>query len=69
MAAVLARGETVIENAAREPEVVDLAALLIKMGANIEGAGTSTIRVRGVDEIARRANTRSFRTASKRGRF
>jgi UDP-N-acetylglucosamine 1-carboxyvinyltransferase len=48
MAAVLAQGETVIENAAREPEVEDLASLLIKMGAAIEGAGTSTIRVRGV---------------------
>ena len=51
MAAVLARGETVIDNAAREPEVVDLAALLIKMGASIEGAGTSTIRVQGVDRL------------------
>lgn len=48
MAAVLARGETVIENAAREPEVVDLAGLLSKMGARVEGAGTSTIRVQGV---------------------
>lgn len=51
MAAVLARGETVIENAAREPEVVDLAALLTKMGAQIEGAGTSTIRIHGVDRL------------------
>ena len=51
MAATLARGETVIENAAREPEVQDLAALLIKMGARIEGAGTSTIRVQGVSEL------------------
>jgi UDP-N-acetylglucosamine 1-carboxyvinyltransferase len=51
MAAVLARGETVIENAAREPEVADLAALLIKMGAKIEGAGTSTIRVQGVAQL------------------
>ena len=51
MAAVLARGETVIGNAAREPEVSDLADLLIKMGADIEGAGTSTIRVRGVDKL------------------
>lgn len=51
MAAVLAKGETIIENAAREPEIVDLAALLIKMGAKIEGAGTSTIRVRGVDKL------------------
>jgi len=51
MAAVLARGETTIENAAREPEVVDVAALLTKMGASIEGAGTSTIRIRGVEKL------------------
>jgi UDP-N-acetylglucosamine 1-carboxyvinyltransferase len=51
MAAVLASGETVLNNAAREPEVVDLAALLTKMGANIEGAGTSTIRVQGVERL------------------
>ena len=51
MAAVLARGETVIENAAREPEVADLAALLTTMGAKIEGAGTSTIRVQGVAKL------------------
>ena len=51
MAAVLARGETVIHNAAREPEVADLAALLTKMGAQIEGAGSSTIRVRGVARL------------------
>lgn len=51
MAAVLARGETIIENAAREPEVVDVADLLIKMGASIEGAGSSTIRVRGVAKL------------------
>lgn len=51
MAAVLAKGETVLENAAREPEVVDVADLLIKMGAQIEGAGTSTIRVQGVDKL------------------
>jgi UDP-N-acetylglucosamine 1-carboxyvinyltransferase len=51
MAAVLAEGETVLENCAREPEVVDLAALLVKMGACIEGAGTSTIRVRGVEKL------------------
>jgi UDP-N-acetylglucosamine 1-carboxyvinyltransferase len=51
MAAVLARGETVIENAAREPEVADLADLLVKMGARIDGAGTSTIRVQGVDRL------------------
>lgn len=51
MAAVLASGETVIENAAREPEVLDLANLLIKMGAKIEGAGTSTIRIKGVSKL------------------
>jgi UDP-N-acetylglucosamine 1-carboxyvinyltransferase len=51
MAAVLAKGETVLRNAAREPEVVDLAELLIKMGAKIEGAGTSTIRVEGVERL------------------
>ena len=52
MAAVLARGETVISNAAREPEVQDLANLLTKMGARIEGAGTSTIRVQGVERLS-----------------
>jgi UDP-N-acetylglucosamine 1-carboxyvinyltransferase len=51
MAAVLANGETVIENAAREPEVVDLAAMLVKMGARIEGAGSSLIRVQGVSTL------------------
>ena len=51
MAASLAEGETIMENCAREPEVVDLAALLIKMGAKIEGAGTSTIRIHGVDKL------------------
>jgi UDP-N-acetylglucosamine 1-carboxyvinyltransferase len=51
MAAVLADGTTVIENAAREPEVVDLAICLEKMGAKIEGAGTSTITIRGVSRL------------------
>src|SRR5438477_8597717 len=51
MAATLADGETVMENCAREPEVADLAALLNKMGANIEGAGSSTIRVKGVSKL------------------
>jgi UDP-N-acetylglucosamine 1-carboxyvinyltransferase len=51
MAAVLAKGETILHNAAREPEVVDLACLLIKMGAKIDGAGTSTIRVQGVERL------------------
>jgi UDP-N-acetylglucosamine 1-carboxyvinyltransferase len=51
MAAVLADGETLMENCAREPEVSDLAALLTAMGAKIEGAGTSTIRVQGVSSL------------------
>ncbi len=51
MAAVLADGETLMENCAREPEVTDLAALLTAMGAKIEGAGTSTIRVHGVTSL------------------
>jgi UDP-N-acetylglucosamine 1-carboxyvinyltransferase len=51
MAAVLADGETVLENAAREPEVADLARFLVSMGASIEGAGTGTITVQGVDSL------------------
>jgi UDP-N-acetylglucosamine 1-carboxyvinyltransferase len=51
MAAVLARGETTIRNAAREPEVKDLADLLVQMGARIEGAGTSVITVQGVERL------------------
>jgi UDP-N-acetylglucosamine 1-carboxyvinyltransferase len=57
MAAVLAKGETVLRNAAREPEVVDLADLLIKMGAKIEGAGTSTIRIQGVESLGAAEHT------------
>ncbi len=52
MAATLAKGETVLENAAREPEITDLANLLIKMGAKIEGAGTETIHISGVDTLS-----------------
>ncbi len=51
MAAVLAEGKTVLENSAREPEVADLANFLIGMGANIEGAGSSTITVQGVESL------------------
>jgi len=51
MAATLAEGETVLENAAQEPEVTDLAEMLIKMGARIEGHGTSRIRIQGVDRL------------------
>jgi UDP-N-acetylglucosamine 1-carboxyvinyltransferase len=49
MAAVAARGTTVIDNAAREPEIADLAAFLVSMGARISGAGSSTIEIQGVD--------------------
>lgn len=51
MAAVLAEGETTIENAAKEPEIVDLSNFLSKMGAEIKGAGTSTIYIKGVKEL------------------
>ena len=51
MAATLAEGETILENAAREPEVTDLVALLRKMGAEISGDGTSTLRIRGVEKL------------------
>jgi UDP-N-acetylglucosamine 1-carboxyvinyltransferase len=51
MAAVLARGTTVIDNAAREPEIADIAGFLVSMGARIEGAGTSTIEIDGVDAL------------------
>ena len=51
MAATLAEGETVLENAAQEPEIGDLAEMLIKMGANIEGHGTRRIRIQGVERL------------------
>lgn len=51
MAATLAQGRTVIENAAREPEIVDLALLLNKMGAKVKGAGTETLTIDGVDKM------------------
>lgn len=51
MAATLADGETIIENAAKEPEIVDLASFLSKMGAKIKGAGTSTITIEGVEKL------------------
>ncbi|MGE0627499.1 MAG: UDP-N-acetylglucosamine 1-carboxyvinyltransferase, partial [Hyphomicrobiaceae bacterium] len=51
MAASLARGETIIDNAAREPEVGDVANCLVKMGAEIEGIGTSTLRIQGRDRL------------------
>ncbi|WP_270888515.1 UDP-N-acetylglucosamine 1-carboxyvinyltransferase [Pedococcus sp. 5OH_020] len=76
-AAVLARGTTRLENAAREPEIVDLAAMLVSMGAGIDGAGTSTVEIHGVgalsptehavvpDRIA--AGTWAFAAAATRG--
>ena len=51
MAASLAEGVTVIENAAQEPEIVDLANFLNKMGARIKGAGTDTIKIEGVERL------------------
>ncbi len=51
MAAVMAEGETIIDNAAMEPEIVDLANFLNKLGAQIKGVGTSTIRIKGVKEL------------------
>ena len=51
MAAVMAEGNTIIENAAKEPHIVDLANFLNSMGANIRGAGTDTIKIRGVDHL------------------
>jgi UDP-N-acetylglucosamine 1-carboxyvinyltransferase len=57
MAAALARGETVIENAAREPEIGDVAECLVKMGAQIEGIGTSRLRIQGRDRLEGAAHT------------
>ncbi|MGN0709673.1 MAG: UDP-N-acetylglucosamine 1-carboxyvinyltransferase, partial [Anaerovoracaceae bacterium] len=51
MAAVLAKGSTVLENAAQEPEIVDLANFLNKMGARVRGAGTDTIKIEGVEKL------------------
>ena len=53
MAASLAPGRTIIENAAREPHVVDVANFLNSMGANIKGAGTDVIRIKGVEKLHR----------------
>jgi UDP-N-acetylglucosamine 1-carboxyvinyltransferase len=57
MTAATARGETILENAAREPEIIELAEVLNGMGARIEGAGTDTIRVNGVDQLAPMSHT------------
>ena len=61
MAASLAKGETVIENAAREPEIVDLADCLNAMGAKISGAGTPTITIEGVDSLSGARHARHAR--------
>ena len=68
MAATLADGKTVLENAACEPEVTDLAACLTSMGAKIRGAGTDRIEVEGVEGLSPR-NIPSCRTASRPGRI
>ncbi|REB05915.1 UDP-N-acetylglucosamine 1-carboxyvinyltransferase [Sporosarcina sp. BI001-red] len=52
LAAVLAKGKTIIENAAKEPEIIDVATLLSNMGANIKGAGTNVIRIEGVESLS-----------------
>ena len=57
MAATMAEGETIIENAAEEPEIVDLANFINSMGGNIIGAGTKTIRIRGVEELHQTEHT------------
>ena len=51
MAATLAKGTTIIENVAREPEIVDLANILNKMGAKVKGAGTETLKIAGVKNL------------------
>jgi len=66
MAATLAEGETILENAAREPEVSDLAELLIKMGAKIEGHGTSCIRIQGIDRLHGLAEAQAHRVVPDR---
>jgi UDP-N-acetylglucosamine 1-carboxyvinyltransferase len=65
MAAALAEGETVLENAAQEPEITDLAEMLIAMGAKIEGHGTSRIRIQGVERCCTAATHRWWPTASR----
>ena len=64
MAAVLAKGTTEIDNAAREPEIVDICPMLTAMGAQIEGAGTSTLVVEGVDRSCARSRTAPSATGS-----
>ena len=65
MAASMAEGYTIIENAAREPHVVDVANFLNSMGANIKGAGTDVIRIRGVEKLHQARNIPLFRIRSR----
>ncbi len=68
MAAVLAKGETTIDNAAREPEIVDLCTMLVQMGARITGAGSTTLRISGVPAAVADESSRASVTASSRRR-
>lgn len=68
LAATRAKGSTIIENAAKEPEIIDVATLLNSMGASIKGAGTETIRIEGVSSL-KAAVILSFRTVSKQVRI
>ncbi len=65
-AATLAKGTTILENAAKEPEIVDLANFLNAMGAKVRGAGTGTIRIEGVDKLYGDETTLLFLTVLKR---
>ena len=69
MAATLADGETVLENAAREPEVVDLAEFLIAMGAKIHGAGTDRITIQGVEKLKSRERVKHRAARSMSGTY
>ena len=64
LAAVHAKGQTVIDNAAKEPEVVDVANFLMSMGADIRGAGTTSIKINGVEEL-KVQSIKLFRTELK----
>ena len=65
LAAVRAKGRTVIENAAKEPEIIDVATLLTNMGAKIKGAGTDIIRIDGVDTVCMVADIQLYRIGLK----
>ena len=69
LAAVRAEGMTIIENAAKEPHIVDLANFLNAMGAKIRGAGTDTIKITGGETAARAASIPSSPTRSRRARL